>query len=141
MLAPLFRLQNDMNRLFETFFEDLPTTRPFGAAYPAMNLWEDGNTAYIECELPGMTLEDVEVLVSGTEVTISGERKIEEPQNAAWHRRERSRGRFSRMVSLPWEVDADKVEAKFHDGVLTIHLPKAEAARPKRIKVLPAESR
>ena len=136
--APLFRLQNEMNRLFEDFFEDMPATRPYGRQYPAMNLWEDGDAAYVESELPGLTLEDLDVSVRGNELTLSGERKIAEQQNANWHRRERGYGRFTRTLQIPWEIDADKVEATLRDGVLTVKLPKAESAKPKKVKVLTA---
>jgi len=138
--APLMRLQNDVNRLFESMFDDASpaAVRPYAAGWPALNTWEDGEAAYVEAELPGLTMDDVEVYVLGREVTIGGERKIEQPGGASWHRRERSSGRFSRVLTLPWDVDADKVEAKLHDGVLTVRLPKAETARPKKVKVLGA---
>lgn len=135
-VAPLLRLHDDMNRMLEGFFEDGPEMRPYGAAYPAMNTWEDGDSAYVEAELPGLGMDDIEVTVSGSEVTIGGERKIEAAEGAAWHRRERSQGRFTRTLSLPWEVDADKVEARLQDGVLTVRLPRCEACKPKKIKVL-----
>ena len=136
--APLFRLQNEMNRWMENFFEDAPAVRPYGTGYPALNTWEDGDNAWIEAELPGVGFDDIEVLVNGSEVTINGERKLGDPQGATWHRRERSHGRFSRTLTLPWEVDADKVHATLRDGVLTVQLPKAETAKPKKVKVLSA---
>jgi HSP20 family protein len=137
-VAPLLRLHDDMNRLFEGLFEDMPDARPYGAAYPALNTWEDGDTAYVEAELPGLGMDDVEILVSGNEVTINGQRKIEAAEGATWHRRERSQGKFSRVLSLPWEIDADKVEARLRDGVLTVRLPKCESCKPKKVKVLTA---
>ena len=133
--APLMRLQGEMNRLFENFFEDMPPTRTYGAAYPALNTWEDGDHAYVEAELPGMSMDDVEIYVSGGEVTINGERKLGQPENATWHRRERSHGRLSRTVKLPWQLDADKVEATLRDGVLSVRLPKCESCKPKKVKV------
>jgi len=136
--APLFRLQTHMNRLFDQLLDDQPSVRPYGQTYPAMNTWEDAEAAYVEAELPGMTMEDVEVYVLGAELTISGERKIAQPQDASWHRRERSHGRFQRTLGLPWPIDADRVEAKLTDGVLWIRLPKAETAKPKKVKVLSA---
>ena len=136
--APLFRLQNEMNRLFEDFFEDVPATRPYGRQYPAMNLWEDGDAAYVESELPGLTLEDLDVTVRGNELTLAGERKIAEQKEVNWHRRERGYGRFTRTLQIPWEIDADKVEATLRDGVLTVKLPKAESAKPRKVKVLTA---
>jgi HSP20 family protein len=135
--SPLTRLHSEMNRLMEDFFEDMPDTRPYAAGYPAINVWEDGDSAYIECELPGLTLNDIEVLVTGSDVTLKGNRKIgEHHHKAAWHRRERSQGSFARTMTLPWAVDADKVNATFRDGVLTVQLPRAESAKPKKVKVL-----
>jgi len=134
--APLFRLHDEMNRLFEDWREAGPALRPYGAGYPAINLWEEGDAARVEAELPGLGMDDVEVYVAGNEVSIGGERKIAAPDGAAWHRRERSHGRFTRTFTLPWEVDADRVEAKLVDGVLTVHLPKCESCKPKKVKVL-----
>jgi HSP20 family protein len=138
--APLLRLHDDVNRMFENFFEDVPVARPYSTAYPALNTWEDGDAAHVEAELPGLTIEDVELTVAGNELTIAGQRRIgddqQEHQSANWHRRERGQGRFTRAIGLPWDVDADKVEAKLADGVLTVRLPKAERARAKKVKVL-----
>jgi HSP20 family protein len=136
--APLYRLHSDMNRLFEDFFQDLPSQRTFAATYPAMNTWEDGDNAYVEAELPGLSMEDIELYVRGNELTLSGQRKIQDPQAGNWHRRERTEGKFTRMIQLPWEIDADKVEARLADGVLTVKLPKCETCKPKKVKVLSA---
>jgi HSP20 family protein len=136
--APLYCLQNDMNRLFEHFFDDLPQVRPYAASYPAMNTWADGDAAWVEAELPGLSLEDVQVFVNGNQLSISGERKIADQKNATWHRRERAQGNFTRTMTLPWEIDADKVEAKLTDGILTVKLPKCETCKPKKVKVLTA---
>ena len=136
--APLMRLQGQMNRLFENFFEDPPTARSYARGYPALNTWEDGDSAYVEAELPGLRLEDVEIYVAGNELRIGGERKIASPEGASWHRRERTQGRFSRTVTLPWEIDADRVEATLRDGVLTVKLPKCESCKPRKVKVLTA---
>jgi HSP20 family protein len=139
--APLMKLQSDVDRLFDSMFEDgysAAGARPYASAWPALNTWEDGDAAYVEAELPGLTMEDIEVSVLGREVTIGGERRIGDPDGANWLRRERSSGRFTRSLTLPWDVDADKVEAKLADGVLTVRLPKSEAAKPRKIKVLGA---
>jgi HSP20 family protein len=136
--SPLMRLQGQMNRMLENFFDDAPVLRGYGASYPAMNLWQDGDTAYAETELPGLNMEEIEVFVSGKELTINGERKIATPEKATYHRRERASGRFTRVLTLPWEIDADKVQAKFDDGVLTIALPKSESCKPKKVNVISA---
>jgi HSP20 family protein len=129
------RLQDDMNEMLGSAVEDALAARGYGAAYPGVNVWEDGDSAHIEAELPGMSMDDIEVDVIGNEVTIRGERKIEDPQNGTYRRRERPAGCFARTITLPWEIDADRVEAKLHDGVLTVHLPKSPAAKPRKIKV------
>jgi len=147
-LVPLLRLQNEMNRTFEPFFADTSSARRYGAAYPSINLWEeaDGNVAHVEAELPGMSIENVDVSVLGNEVTISGQRDIGQQQQSedappadegvTWRRRERGQGRFSRTVTLPWEIDAERVEAHLRDGILDVTLPKAESAKPKKVKLL-----
>jgi len=136
--APLFRMHEDMSRLSEAFFEDLPGPRAYAAGYPALNTWEDADGAWLEAELPGLSIDDVEILVKGNEVTIAGERKLAQPEKANWHRRERTQGRFARTIALPWDVNEDAVRAMLRDGVLTVQLPKAESAKPKKIKVLGA---
>lgn len=135
--TPLVRLQDEMNRLFEGFFDDA-THRPYGSSYPGINLWEDGDSAHLEAEVPGMSMDEVEVLVAGNQLTINGKRKISAPEKASYYRRERAAGEFSRTLDLPWEIDAAKVTAKLRDGVLTVSLPKCESCKPKKVKVLPA---
>ena len=135
--APWAQLGRQMDRMFEEFFEDAPAARSYGGAYPQLNAWADDDGAYVEAELPGLSMDDVEVLVNGNTVTIGGERKSSAPAqgNASCYRSERGTGKFSRTMTLPWEIDADKVEAKLTDGVLLVRLPKTEKARPKKIAV------
>ena len=81
-------------------------------------------------------LEDLEIFVTaGNQLTISGERKEPASNGMSWHRRERGYGKFTRLIELPTSVDDDRVEACFKLGVLTIKLPKHEAAKPRRISV------
>jgi len=135
-LGPVMRMQDEMNSLLESFFEDAPAQRTYGSRYPLFNAWEDQDAAWIEAELPGLTMDDIEVLVRDDQVTIKGQRKLSTPESATWARRERSEGEFSRTLTLPWRIDADKVEAKLRDGVLSVHLPRAECCKPKKVKVL-----
>ena len=134
-LFPLSRWQDDMGEVFGTLIDDAVAARRYGAAYPGVNVWEDGDAAFMEAELPGMSMQDVEVDVIADEVTIRGERKIEDPSNGTYRRRERPQGCFSRTIGLPWEIDAEHVEARLQDGVLTVRLPKSPAARPRKIPV------
>jgi HSP20 family protein len=136
--APLMRLHNDMNQWFESFFEAVPALRGYAAGYPALNLWDDGENAYVEAELPGLSMDDVELYAHENELTITGQRKLAEVADGGYHRRERAAGKFSRTVTLPWRFDADKVRARLTNGVLTVTLPKCAECKPKKVKVLPA---
>jgi len=105
-------------------------------ALPAMNVWEDDGAFYVEADLPGVNPDKLEITVKeGTRLSVSGERPQTDPPHAVWHRQERFAGPFTRELTLPAPVDADKVEAKFEHGVLKLTLPKSEAARPRRIAV------
>jgi HSP20 family protein len=107
-----------------------------GSISPALNVWEDGDNLLVEAELPGLDLDEIEILVDGEDrLTIQGERRRADQENAAWHRQERGYGKFSREVELPHEVDIDKVTAELEQGVLTITLPKRESLKPRRIHV------
>jgi HSP20 family protein len=109
---------------------------PAAGVFPLMNVTEDKNNYYVRAELPGLKADELDISVTGDTVSISGERKLPvEDEKAQYHRREREAGRFSRIVSLPAQVDTDKVEARSIDGVLTVVLPKAEVTKPKQIAV------
>ena len=126
----LENMQNEFNRLFERFEQ---TASP---GYPAMNMWAGEEDTVITAELPGVTPEAIDISVKGETLTLSGTR--EETQDAekyTYHRRERTVGPFPRTLRLPYRVDAGKVEAKFHNGVLTIRLPRAEEDKPKKIAI------
>jgi len=131
--AELTRLRDEMDRLFGRWtgrrFPLAPTT------YPLMNLWEDEDNLFVEAELPGMELGDLEIYVHGDQLAVKGERKEPTCENGTWHRRERGYGKFARVLELPVTVNEDKVEAAFKNGVLTITLPKRAEAKPRRIEV------
>lgn len=132
---PINRLRNEMDALFENVLNDAPFGFRATRAFPALNVWEDGERFFVEAEVPGMKIEDIELLVVGHEMTVKGERKDARRQGAVYHRRERGVGTFTRTLRLPADVDTDKVEAAMRDGVLTITLPKAETAKARKIEV------
>jgi len=136
---PIRLLRGEFDRLFSDFMETFPVPDPFGLRgrrpFPAVNAWEDDKAVYAEAELPGLAMEDVEVLVMGDELTLKGELKDMEKEGATFHRRERGVGTFSRVLRLPVQIDANKVEATLRNGVLTVKLPKAEAALPRKIEL------
>jgi len=105
------------------------------AAYPALNLWDDGENFYVEAELPGFKIEDIDLAVAGCDLRIRGKREMQAGKDWAVHRRERPSGEFARAITFPAEVDADRVQAALHDGVLQVTLPKAPAAKPRKINV------
>ncbi len=134
---PLARLRREMDRLLSGAPWDgmelpwLATPRGESAA----NCWETGDAFHVELEVPGVKSEQLDVSVVGDQLSIKVERPEEEPKDVTYHRRERPVGSFTRVVCLPSEVDAGKVEAELEHGVLSIHLPKAESVRPRKIQV------
>jgi HSP20 family protein len=106
------------------------------STYPPLNIWGDSDKVYAEAELPGMQLDHLEIYVTEeNQLTVQGERRKLELDKGVWCRQERGFGQFSRTITLPVKVDADKVEARFEHGVLFVTLPKSEAAKPRRISV------
>jgi HSP20 family protein len=105
---------------------------------PALNAWEAGDALRVELEVPGVKQEQLDISVVGNELTIKVERTPAVPEGATYHRQERPVGAFTRVLRLPVEVDAGRVEAELRHGVLTITLPKAETARPRKIQVTTA---
>lgn len=139
--APLGMWRDDMDRLVSDFLRGLPgqlasTGLTTGRSFPAVNVWETDGELFAECEVPGLAQEDLHIFVVGNELTIKGERKSPSAEEGvAYHRRERGVGAFTRVVHLPSEVDSSQVAASLQDGVLLITLPKAEAAKPRKIQV------
>lgn len=105
------------------------------AGSPALNLWDDGENFHAEAELPGFKIEDIDLAVAGSELQIRGKREIPLRKNWAVHRQERPTGEFSRTITFPAAIDADRVRASLQAGVLTITLPKAPSAKPRKIEV------
>jgi HSP20 family protein len=128
-----------MRRQMDWLSESLPgrfLAEPFAGVFPLVNVTEDKDRFLVRAELPGIKPDELEISVTGNNLSISGERKLEpEDAGAKYHRREREAGKFSRVISLPAPVDADKVEAHSAEGILTIVLPKAEIAKPKQIAI------
>lgn len=131
----LERMRRQMDRLFEGLSGRL-LGEPSPGVFPLVNVTESSDNYYVRAELPGVKSSDIDISVTGSSLSISGERKIfSEDEKANYHRREREAGRFSRMVNLPGQIDTSKVEARCADGVLSVVLPKSEAAKPKQITI------
>ena len=121
-------MQSEMNRVFSGF---TPTSREF----PPINIWLGDNSVVVTSELPGVTPSDVTINLQEDVLTLEGARHPTQQQDANWQRRERTKGNFSRVVQLPFRADADKVEARFQNGILEIELQRLEADRPKKIEI------
>jgi len=131
----LERMRRQMDWLSEGLTRG-PWRTPSAGVFPLMNVTEDKDKYYVRAELPGLKSDELDISVTGDTLSISGERKLPaEDHKAQYHRREREAGRFSRVVTLPSQIDTGKVEANCAEGVLTVVLPKAEAAKPKQISV------
>lgn len=102
---------------------------------PAFNLWADDSSAVLTSEMPGVALESLDIGVSGRDVTVKGGRSEEIESERKIVRNERAGGQFERAFQLPYQIDAEKVEAKLTDGVLEIVLPRAENDKPRKITI------
>jgi HSP20 family protein len=131
-------LREAMDHLFEDSFVS-PRRRDWQAPVDgalALDMYETESAVVVKSSIPGVKPDDVEISVSGNTLSISGKTKVEdEVKEEDYIRRERRYGAFSRSVRLPEGVDANKAEASFEDGVLTVTLPKVPEAKPKAIKV------
>jgi HSP20 family protein len=109
---------------------------PSGAgAYPPLNVFRKGDDYVIIAEVPGLKKSDLDIQVKDRTIRIAGTKSIDYAENAGLHRRERLAGRFDRAVSIPIEIDADKVKAEYRDGILALYLPRAEHDKPRSIKI------
>src|SRR3954462_795965 len=127
----LATLQNEVNRLFNTAYDDAPASGANGGTLrrwmPAMDLVETEDHFGLRADLPGMSEQDVNIEVEDRVLTVSGERKTEhEATKEGYHRVERAFGAFSRSLTLPDGIDAETVEANFDRGVLEVRIPKPE---------------
>ena len=123
-------------RVHPLFSESWWSGKSMGSLEPALDLYEEKDQMVVKAELPGMTKDDIQISVSDNVLTIKGEKKQEEEDTGKdYYRSKRTYGAFFRTVPLPAEINADKVQATFKNGVLEIRLPKSEAAKKKEIKV------
>ncbi len=129
--AELRQLQSQMNRMFET---DSRSDR--NGSWPPVNMWLGDDSVVVTAEMPGVAQDDIDLTVRENTLTIAGKRnRATDDEDAAWHRRERPSGEFSRSVRLPLRVDPDKVKARAKNGILEIEMGRPDAERPRKIKV------
>jgi HSP20 family protein len=134
----LNRIQSRINDLFDDAFghsRAYPRSAT-GVWFPPVDILESKDSYLIRAELPGMKREDFNLEVHDGSLMLSGERKFEEAANGVeYHRVERVSGKFSRSFYLPQTVKSDAIKATYRDGILEIHVPKAEEAKPKQIAI------
>ncbi len=137
----LHTMQNEMNRLFNTFFDSPSRSNGGGTAVrrrwiPAMDVVQTEDHFVLRADLPGLSESDVKIEVEDNVLTVSGERKSEhEDKGEGYYRVERASGSFSRSLTLPEGVDADAIQADFTNGVLEVQIPKPEQHKPRKVQI------
>ncbi|PYS96798.1 MAG: molecular chaperone [Acidobacteria bacterium] len=136
-IRDLLALEGQMARLFGDGFNRLPAGENFGAWAPLVDIYEEGDKIVLRAEIPGASKDDIDVKVENGTLTIRGEKKQEKQVDSETaHRIERFYGSFSRSFVLPTSIDAGKITATYKDGVLEVVVPKADAAKPKKVQIL-----
>ena len=141
--AQVFDLQRRMNRLFDEFFERPFCLKPFfdgdfglGGFFPSMDVSETDKEISITAELPGMKPEDIHISIDHGVLNLRGEKRVEkEGKDKRYYRAERSYGSFQRSFTLPDEVDEDKIDAAFQNGVLTVRMPKVKQVQEQARRI------
>lgn len=124
------RLQNEVNRLFSRL------TQAGGRHYPPINVWTGPDEVIVSAELPGIEAEKVEISVLDDLLTLSGTHETTPlKEGETYHRQEINYGRFSRSIQLPFKVEAERVNATYDKGILTITLPRSEKDKPQKIAI------
>ena len=129
------QVRREMLRLLDTVAGD--TLGDVGAGvFPPMNISQDDDNFYLRAEVPGIKPNELSISAVRNRVSLAGKREIQrEHERVSYHRKERAEGSFNRTVTLPTEVDAERVDARYADGILTLTLPKAEETKPRQITV------
>jgi HSP20 family protein len=131
----MMTLREAMDRLFDDAFTR-PLGRNGGSTVPAIDLYQTDNEVILKADLPGLKADDVQITVTNDVLTLRGEFKWEDGhEDATYHIHEQRYGSFERSIPLPVDVQTDKAQADFQNGVLTITLPKAESVKPKTISI------
>jgi len=131
----LEELRREMDRLFENFVGSTPGELIGRRKYPPIDVWEEGESLVVQAEVPGVAMEQLEVYARGSELTLKGFRSVASGTSTNVHRQEQHGGEFERKITLPIEIDAERIEATLADGLLTIRVPKPTMAQVRKIAV------
>lgn len=138
-IRDMFNVRNRINHIFDDFFCTTPKGDEELSMWnwkPVVDIYDNDDNIVIKAELPGVDKANIDIDVKGRFLTLKGERSAEnEIKEDKYHRKERAYGRFERVFTLPAEVDSDKIEADYKDGILTINIPKPEEQKPKQITI------
>jgi HSP20 family protein len=133
--ADVDQVRREMLRLLDAVTGD--TFGEVGAGvFPPVNITQDNDNFHVRAEIPGINPKELSISAMRNRLLLSGKREIPmEKDRVSYHRKERAEGTFSRTVTLPAEVDAERVDARYSDGILNLTLPKAEQAKPRQIPI------
>ena len=131
-LSPFYGTSNPFDRLLESLWTPLSISQR-SLAYPPLNISEDEESIYVQCEIPGMDIGDLDLTLTDSSLVIKGERKAE---RGKYYRQERPTGVFQRVVNISGGVSRDKVTATMRDGLLEVVLPKSDESKPKKISIM-----
>lgn len=126
------------NRIFKAFEDELGVRQPrqqYRGVFPPVNISESDTGYLLECEIPGVPKEGIDLKVAGNKLTLTGEVKDDRLENMSYHRSEREHGKFSRTFTLPEDADTNQVGARFQDGVLQVSIGKEEKSLPRKITI------
>jgi HSP20 family protein len=127
------QLQREMNRLMGS---SVGKGALRASSFPAINIWTGDDEMIVSAELPGLKAKDIDLNITADVLVLSGERYPDQIEGGSkYHRKERSHGKFSRTIQLPFMIDPGKAKAEFKNGILQVTLVRAEADKPKKITV------
>jgi HSP20 family protein len=129
----LLNLQRELEaRLESDWLEDVTTSR---GPFPPINVFQQGDDILAIVELPGIDKNDLHIQAKENTIRISGKKSVEYPDQVSVHRKERLSGEFDRTLSLPVQLDPERIKAEYRDGILALFLPRVESDKPRTIKI------
>jgi len=129
----LLNLQRALEASYASdWLQDLTTSR---GPFPPMNVFQQGDDILVIIELPGIDKNNLQIQAKENTIRISGKKAIDYPEGVSVHRRERISGEFDRTLSIPVQLDPDRIKAEYHDGILALFLPRAESDKPRTITI------